>query len=153
MPEPLTAGDLCTRSVVTASRTMGVAEAARLMREKHVGCLVIVDEMAIGCVPAGMLTDRDIVTEIVAKGVDARSLSVEDVMSAEPAVADASETVLDVLAGMRRKGVRRLPVVDACGVLQGILALDDVLEAVAEQLGAFVQAMQSGRAHELQRRP
>lgn len=153
MPEPLTAGDLCTRSVVIAARTMDVAEAARLMREKHVGCLVIVDEMAIGRVPVGMLTDRDIVTEIVAKGVDPRSVRVEDVMSAEPAVVDASETVLDVLAGMRRKGVRRLPVVDAHGVLQGILALDDVLEAVAEQLGAFVQVMQSGRAHELRRRP
>jgi CBS domain-containing protein len=153
MPEPMTAGDLCTRITVTASRSMEMAHAARLMREQHVGCLVVVDDMAVGRVPVGMLTDRDIVTQIFAKGVDPRSLRVEDVMSPEPAVADESETVLDVLAGMRRKGVRRLPVVDARGVLQGILTLDDVLEAVAEELDAVVQAMRSGRAREVSRRP
>jgi CBS domain-containing protein len=56
--------------------------------------------------------------------------------------------VLDVLAAMRRKGVRRLPVVDAQGVLLGVLALDDVLEVVAEQLNAVVQAISSGRPRE-----
>jgi CBS domain-containing protein len=153
MSEPLTAGDLCTRDTVIASRTMDVVEAARLMREQHVGCLIVVDEMAIGRVPVGMLTDRDIVTEIVAKGVDPRRLRVEDAMSAEPAVADEEDTVLDVLAAMRRKGVRRLPVVNSCGVLQGVLALDDVLETLAEQLSAVVRAMQSGRDREAVRRP
>lgn len=153
MPQPMTAGDLCTRETVIASRSMEISEAARLMREQHVGCLVVVDEMAIGRVPVGMLTDRDIVTEIVAKGVDPRKLRVEDAMSAEPAVADESDTLLDALAAMRRKGVRRLPVVNRVGVLQGVLALDDVLEALSEQLGAVVQAMASGRKQELRRRP
>ena len=58
-----------------------------------------------------------------------------------------------VLAGMRRKGVRRLPVVDSRGVLQGIVALDDVLEALAEQLDAVVKALASGRTQELRQRP
>ena len=153
MPEPLTAGDLCTRSTVMAHRSMDVIEAARLMREHHVGCLVIVEDVALGRVPVGILTDRDIVTEIIAKGLDPRTLRVEDVMSADPAVADAAETLPDVLAGMRRKGVRRLPVVDSRGVLQGIIALDDVLEALAEQLDAVVKALASGRSKELRRRP
>jgi CBS domain-containing protein len=153
MPEPLTAGDLCTRLTVVAPRSMGVIEAARLMREHHVGCLVIAEDVAAGRVPVGLLTDRDIVTEIVAKGLDPRTLRVEDVMGAQPAVADASETLPDVLAGMRRKGVRRLPVVDAKGVLQGIVALDDVLEAIAEQLDAVVKALASGRSRELRQRP
>ena len=91
-------------------------------------------------------------TEIVAKGLDPRTLRVEDAMSADPAVADAAETVPDVLAGMRRQGVRRLPVVDSRGVLQGIVALDDVLEALAEQLAAVVKALASGRSRELRRR-
>lgn len=153
MPEPLTAGDLCTRPAVVAPRSMDVIDAARLMREHHVGCLVVVEDTASGQVPVGILTDRDVVTEIVAKGLDPRTLRVEDVMSADPAVADAAETVPDVLAGMRRKGVRRLPVVDSRGVLQGIVALDDVLEALAEQLDAVVKALASGRTQELRQRP
>lgn len=153
MPEPLTAGDLCTRATVVASRLMDVHQAARLMREQHVGCLVVVEDMAVGCVPVGMLTDRDIVTEIIAKGLDPLTLRVGDVMSAEPSVTYAADTLPDVLAGMRRTGVRRLPVVDSKGVLQGIIALDDVLEAIAEQLGAVVKALASGRSRELRRRP
>lgn len=153
MPEPLTAGDLCTRATVVAPRSMDVQQAASLMREHHVGCLVIVDDMAVGRLPVGMLTDRDIVTEIIAKGLDPRTLRVEDVMSADPGVAYTADSLPDVLAGMRRKGARRLPVVDARGVLQGIIALDDVLEAIAEQLDAVVKALTSGRSRELRQRP
>lgn len=152
MSIPFTAGDLCTRTTVTAQGRMGVDEAARLMREQHVGCLVVVEDKAVGPVPVGVLTDRDIVTAIVAKAMDPAGLRVEDVMSRELAVAHEPDSVLDVLAAMRRNGVRRLPVVDARGALLGVLALDDVLEAVAEQLGAVVQAMTSGRASELRRR-
>ena len=152
MPQALTASDLCTRATVFAPRAMAIDEAARLMREQHVGCLVVADDMKVGRVPVGMLTDRDIVTAIVAKGLDPQRLRVEDVMSAEPAVAHADDSVLDVLAAMRRKGARRLPVVDAQGVLFGVLALYDVLEVVAEQLNAVVQAMSSGRPRELRAR-
>ena len=131
---------------------MAVDEAACLMREQHLGCLVVTDDMKIGRVPVGMLTDRDIVTAIVAKGLEPRRLHAEDVMSAEPAVAHADDSVLDVRAAIRRKGVRRLPVVDAQGVLLDVLALDDVLEVFAEQLNAVVQAMSSGRPREVRAR-
>ena len=131
---------------------MAVDEAARLMREQHLGCLVVTDDMKIGRVPVGMLTDRDIVTAIVAKGLEPRRLHAEDVMSAEPAVAHADDSVLDVRAAMRRKGVRRLPVLDTQGVLLDVLALDDVLDVVAEPLNAVVQAMSSGRPRELRAR-
>ena len=136
---------------------MAVDEAARLMREQHLGCLVVTDDMKIGRVPVGMLTDRDIVTAIVAKGLEPRRPHAEDVMSAEPAVTHADDSVLDVRAAMRRKGVRRQPVVDAQGVLLDVLALDvlaldDVLEVVAEPLNAVVQAMSSGRPRELRAR-
>jgi CBS domain-containing protein len=153
MPEPLTAADLCTRTAVTGSRTMGVSEAARLMREQHVGCLIVVDETTDGLVPVGVLTDRDIVTAIVAEDLDPRTLRVEDVMSSEPAVAQADDSVLDALAAMRSRGVRRLPVVDARGALLGVLALGDVLEGVVEQLDALRQALASGRSREMRCRP
>jgi predicted transcriptional regulator len=153
MYQPLTAGDLCTREVVFAERTLALTDAARLMRERHVGSLVVADETPAGRVPVGLLTDRDIVTAVVARDVDLHLLRVEDVMSAELRGVREADSVLDALALMRRAGVRRLVVTDARGVLQGVLALDDLVVLVAEQLGAIAQALASGRPHERQRRP
>jgi predicted transcriptional regulator len=153
MYQPLTAGDLCTREVVFAERTLTLTDAARLMRERHVGSLVVADETPAGRVPVGLLTDRDIVTAVVAPDVDVHALRVEDVMGPELRTVREADSVLDALALMRRAGVRRLVVTDARGVLQGVLALDDLVVLVAEQLGAIAQALASGRTHELQRRP
>jgi len=153
MPQSLSAGDLCTRSTVIAPGYLHITEAAQRMREHHVGCLVVVEERVEGCVPIGLLTDRDIVTAVLANQLEPRALCVEDVMSGNPVIAAESESVLDVLASMRRAGVRRVPVVDERGVLQGVLSFDDVLEIVAEQVQALVQVLASARRHEPQRRP
>lgn len=65
MGEKLTTGEICTRSVTIAFRQTSLDEAARLMRENHVGCLVVVDEIADKRRVVGLLTDRDIVTAVV----------------------------------------------------------------------------------------
>jgi CBS domain-containing protein len=148
----LTAGDLCTRTTVIASRSLALAEAARLMREQHVGSIVVVDDTLLGNMPVGMLTDRDIVTAVVAKGVDVQTLQVGDVMSADLVTVRESDSVLDTLEAMRRHGVRRVPVTDERGVLQGVLSLDDVTEVVGEQISALVQALTSGHRLEQRRR-
>jgi CBS domain-containing protein len=153
MYQALSAGDLCTRSTVIADKAMALNEAARLMREHHVGCLVVVDETDRGRLVAGVLTDRDIVTAVVARDMDARVLRVEDVMSTDLVTAREGDSVMEVLADMRRKGVRRVPVTDAQGALVGVLALDDLLEVVAEELQSLVQAIASGRRRELRLRP
>lgn len=153
MHQPLTAGDLCTRTTVIANRSLPLNDAAQLMRSQHVGCLVVVDEAAAGRVPVGILTDRDIVIAAVAKGLDPRTLNVEDVMSSEPTTALESDTLLDVLGVMRRAGVRRVPVTDAQGTLQGVLALDDIFEVVSEEMGLLAQALTRERKLEPQRRP
>ena len=149
---PLTAGDLCTRSTVIGSRTLALSEAARLMREQHVGSIVVIDDTLVGPMPVGMLTDRDIVTAVVAKDVDVRALQVGDVMSTDVVTAREGDSLLDTLAVMRRHGVRRVPVTDARGVLQGVLSLDDVTEVVGEQISALVQALTSGHRREERRR-
>jgi CBS domain-containing protein len=141
-------GVLCTRSVVFAYSAMSVAEAARLMSERRVGCLVVVDE----AVPeqrtvVGMLTDRDIVTAVVARDLDPHGLSVAEIMSRNPACAREDDVLLDVLALMRRRGVRRLPVTGVRGELIGLVALDDVLEIVAEELQALSQAVGANVRH------
>jgi CBS domain-containing protein len=148
----MTAGELCSRTVVFAERDMGLVEAARLMRDHHVGALVVVDQANGKRVPVGVLTDRDIAVAVVAKEVDARTLRVGEVMSGEPITVREQDSVLDALRLMRERGVRRVPVTDAQGALVGILAADDVLEAVADQLGDLARAIASGRAHEARAR-
>jgi len=153
MYQPLTAGDLCTREIVVAPRTSSLTEAARLMRERHVGSLVIVEERPTGRVPVGMITDRDLVTAVLAPDVDVHALRVEDVMNSEPVVVREQASLFDALAAMRGQGVRRVVVTDAQGLLQGVLALDDVVEVVAEQMQAISKALASGRPREARHRP
>ena len=153
MGERLTAGAICTRSVVIAFRSTAVNEAARLMREQHVGCLVVVDETDAGRVVAGLLTDRDIVMAIVAHDLDARTLRIEDVMSVDLVTAREDDSVMDLIATMRRKGVRRVPVVDARSVLIGLVTLDDVLEIIVQELSTLVEAINVERKRENVTRP
>lgn len=138
MGERLTTGDICTRNVSFATRNMPLVEAARLMREHHVGCLVVVEEVALQRLVVGVLTDRDIVVGVVAPGIAPATLSVGDVMSAEPVTAREEDSLIDLMRTMRERGVRRVPVVGACGELIGIVTLDDVLSVLAEELGLLV---------------
>jgi CBS domain-containing protein len=141
MTQALTAGAVCTRDVSIAFRSTALYDAARSMRERHVGSLVVVDETPEGRVVVGLLTDRDIVTAVVAKEVDARTLSVEDVMSADVATVREDDSLHDVVAQMKRRRVRRLPVVTAQDRLVGMIAADDVLRALAADFQALVQAI------------
>ena len=149
----MNAGQLCSREVVIARRDTGLVEAARLMREHHVGSLVVIDERLPQRVPVGMITDRDIVIAAVAKDVDPSKLTVGEVMSAGALVVREQDGIVDALRVMREKGVRRLPVVTASGGLAGILAMDDILELIAEEMDGFVRTLKSERGREARVRP
>ncbi len=153
LSDPLSAGAICTRIVTVAPRQMAVDEAARLMRTHHVGTLVVVDEAGPGRKVVGLLTDRDIVTGILAPGLDPGMIRVEDLMSTDLVLARESDSILDVLGQMRRKGVRRVPVTDELGVLVGLVAIDDVLEVLAQALQRVVQVLDRGRQREPEVRP
>lgn len=141
-------GELCSREVVVARRDTGLVEAARLMREHHVGSVVVIQEEPAGRVPVGVLTDRDIVVAAVAKEMDPAKLTVGDVMSAGALVLREQDGVADALRVMRQKGVRRLPVVKNDGTLAGVLAIDDVLELVADEMDSFVHTLRAEGARE-----
>jgi CBS domain-containing protein len=147
-------GEICSREVSHIGRTVSVIEAARRMRVEHVGDLVVVAERGGRAVPVGVLTDRDVVVGILAKDVDhLRSLDVGDVMDGTLVTASEDEDVAPVLRRMRSFGVRRVPVVDARGILVGILSLDDVIPALSDEL-AEIAALVSRQAHrEHSRRP
>jgi CBS domain-containing protein len=142
------AGEICNREVVIVTRDTGLVEAARLMREHHVGSLVVVLERDGKRVPVGILTDRDIVVAVVAKALDARALTVGEAMSAGLYVVREQDGLAEVLRAMRERGVRRMPVVAADGALAGILTVDDLVELVAEELGDFVRTVGHERLRE-----
>lgn len=144
--------ELSNPFVVVAQRTTPLTDAARLMREHHVGSLVVVDESGKGRVPVGMLTDRDIVVEVVAGELDPRTLTAGEIMSSELATVRAGDSAESALRLMRRRGIRRVPVVSEAGTLTGIVTLDDLLEKVAEQLSDAVRAITSEQVHETRTR-
>jgi CBS domain-containing protein len=144
--------DFSNPFVAVVQRTTSLTDAARLMREHHVGSLVVVDETGKGRVPVGILTDRDIVVAVVAREVDPRALTAGDVMSGELATVRPTDSAADALERMRRRGVRRLPVVAENGTLAGIVTIDDLLAAVADELGALVRAISAEQAREARTR-
>jgi CBS domain-containing protein len=145
-------GEICNRVVVCAERAIPVTDAAKLMREHHVGSLVVVDEGAKGRVPVGIITDRDIVVAVVAGGVDPVKLSVGDVMGPELFTVRETDSVSDALARMRSRGIRRVPVLSAAGTLAGLVTVDDLLEIVAEELESLVRAIGAEQARETRAR-
>ncbi len=153
MSERLTAGEVCIREVVVAEREMPLSEAAQLLRGEHVGCLVVVEAGEGAQQVCGMLTDRDLVTSVLAPGLDARVLCVEDVMSTPPITLQEDDSMIDVMRAMRRHAVRRLPVVTPIGVLVGLITLDDVLQVLSEELGLLIGAIQGQMARERHQRP
>ena len=134
-------GEICNPMVVIAYKEMSVADAARVMRDKHVGCLVVVEESKEGKTVVGVLTDRDIVLSIVACDLQAQTMTVGDIMTTDLITVRGEDTFADVIGAMREQGVRRVPVVSVHGILQGIVALDDVLEILTEELDQLVRAV------------
>lgn len=127
-------GQCCTRDVVVAGDGDGIEYVARLMREHHVGDVVVVHHQGEGARPVGIITDRDLVIEVIAAGVDPKQLTAGDVSAGGIHTASESEDLDRTLERMCELGVRRLPVVDDFGMLVGILTLDDLLDLTAETL-------------------
>jgi CBS domain-containing protein len=144
-------GDLCNRDVASVRPQASLYDASRLMRQAHVGCIIVTDDSEPRR-PVGIITDRDIVVEVVAAGLDPRNVTAGEIMGPSLVVAREDEDALVSLKTMRRRGVRRLPVVDSAGTLRGIVTLDDLLEAGATAVNDAVEAIVSERALETWRR-
>ena len=127
-------GEFCNREVVFATRETSIPEAAQLMRKFHVGDLVVVDEIDSKRVPVGIVTDRDIVIEIVSQSLDFNAFSVGDIMSPQLISVQEKEGVFETIRLMRAKGIRRIPVVNQEGGLEGIVSADDILDLLAEEM-------------------
>ncbi|MGN2243248.1 CBS domain-containing protein [Frateuria sp. GZRR33] len=145
--------EICTHEVVSISPAASVVDAARLMRTRHVGALVVVEQPNGERIPVGMLTDRDIVLEAVATEAPCGQLRVSDVMSRDPVTCSQDEHLLDVVARTRAYGVRRLPVLNAKGGLCGLLSLDDIYGALGACMETMSRALTRSHVREMEARP
>lgn len=145
-------GEFCNRDTVIANRNDTVGEAAKLMRQHHVGDVIVVEERDGMRVPVGIVTDRDLVVEIMATELDPAVITVGDIMEPELVTVKESVGVFEAIQYMRSKTVRRLPVVDENGGLVGILTLDDLLELLSEELLAVSRLVSYQRQREARQR-
>ncbi|HLE24378.1 MAG TPA: CBS domain-containing protein [Thermodesulfobacteriota bacterium] len=111
------------KKVVTVRPDDTVVKAAKLMEEKNVGSVVVVENRK----PVGILTDRDIAIRVVAKKADINSILVKDVMTKKIVTGRDNQRVAELAKVMHENGIRRVPIVDKKGMLSGIITLDDLL--------------------------
>lgn len=140
--------NVCTLDVACCTGNATISGAARLMRQRHTGNLVVIDDTDGDRIPVGIITDRDIVIEVLGKGLDPAKTAVASVMSTQLVVADSGEDVSEAVERMRAHGVRRIPVTGDGGTLMGIFTLDDLLKLNAEGIGAPVEILTKEQTRE-----
>lgn len=145
-------GEVCTRAVVQCPKNATALEAAKIMRDAHIGNIVIVEDRDGRKIPIGVITDRDIVVQLVAKEINPGDVTVTDLMGTDLYVAYDEEDIHEAIQRMRYRGIRRLPVVGPDSTLTGIIALDDLLEHLADELVGIARVSSRGRHTERQRR-
>jgi len=149
----MNAGELCNREVITTTRDASIQHVAHLMRDQHVGSILIIDEIAGHVSPVGILTDRDIVVEVLAQDIPVTDITAGDVMTFALLKVNEDDSISEVASRMRARGVRRVPVVSASGELTGILALDDILGHLSEELSLLATAIRREAEQETGKRP
>ena len=142
--------DVYTRGVVATLRSSNLHDAAILMRDFHVGSLIVTDDDPLAGRAVGIVTDRDIVVQALASGADPNEMLVTAVMT--PQVEGIAETAdrHKALHKMRSLGVRRLAVRGTGGAVVGILAFDDVVDALAVEVGRIADVIRTEREHEVE---
>jgi CBS domain-containing protein len=149
-----TAGEFCNPWTVVAKADESLVAVARRMLNEHVGSVVVVEERAGKSIPIGMLTDRDIVVGVIARSDgDIDTLMVGDAMTKDVVVASERENLDDVLKRMCARGIRRIAIVDEMGSLRGLIAFDDMLELLQDQVATLVSVLNRERQQEIDTRP
>jgi CBS domain-containing protein len=142
----MTCGELMTPSPTCAQASHSVADAAELMKREDVGLLPVVRDEGTHLI--GVLTDRDIVMQVVAAGRDPRTTRVEDAMTSDPLACRSDEPLETVMELMATHQVRRMPIVDDNGDVVGIVAQADLATRLRDprEAGEVVQAISEPEA-------
>ena len=145
--------DVCIRDVVVAGRDTTVREAARLMTQYHVGNVVVIEERGGRTIPVGIITDRDLVRNVIAEGLDPAVFALGDLVARELVTAPEDQGVFECMQAMRIQGIRRMPVVDRQGGLVGIISLDDLIQLLAEEMSELGKLIAREQAREVEIAP
>jgi CBS domain-containing protein len=122
--------------VVSVSPDISAAEVARIMEQKNVGSVVVVDADNR---PTGIVTDRDIIVRIVAKQQRPEDAKARDIMTRNPITFTEGMQVTDVMEQMMNEGIRRMPIVDRNGKLTGIVTQDDIIRLLGEEISCIAR--------------
>lgn len=138
--------------VLSVDQHASLREAASLMREHHVGVLVVTASDGQGSQAIGMLTDRDLVVEVMARDLAWNDLTAGDIATRTLVSVRADADIADAVATMNNAGVRRLLVTGSHGEITGIVSHDDIIESLAAQLAGVALAMRHGVTREAAQR-
>jgi CBS domain-containing protein len=125
--------------VATVSPQETVEWAARTMRDRAVGCLIVQESGHL----AGIVTDRDLVVRVLAEGIDATSARVGDFATYDAITVSVHEGLETAAERMREHGIRRLPVVDDQGQVVGIVTADDLFVLLGRELSSVCEGIQN----------
>jgi CBS domain-containing protein len=128
------------RELVTIAPDRPAQEVARLMRDKHVGAVVVVEDGR----PIGIVTDRDLVVRVLADGWTP-SAPTRSVMTPDLVVVRVDDTIDHAFSTMRQHGIRRLPIVGHDDSLLGVLAVDDLLVLLGGEVSSIAEAVMTNR--------
>ena len=143
-------GEFCVREVIECTRKTSALELSQLMRQSHVGDVVVVDQPNGKKIAVGIVTDRDLAVEVMANERDPALVTAGDLIRRKLITVGEGSDVYETAELMRYEGVRRVPVVDDQGGLAGIVTLDDLLKIIGEQLALLAQVIGRERFHERQ---
>ena len=147
----MSVGHVCNREIVVVERGDNLVDVAKLMRKYHVGSVIVVERDGGRARPIGVVTDRDLVNEILAPELDHSTVALEDVMNPSPITAEEDDDVYDIIEAMRSSDVWRVPVVDREGFLVGVLAIDDLLWNLSQELRNIVSLIERQASVEAKR--
>jgi len=144
--------DICNRDIITIGRDDTVSQAAKLMRQHHVGDVLVTVKKHDKLEPVGIVTDRDVVVEIVAPGLDPNVITVGDIMLPSLFTIKEDAGVFDAIKLMTSKGVRRLPVLGKDDALVGIVTLDDLFLMMSKEFCSFAKLLTKEQENEASKR-
>lgn len=128
---------LMTKEVTSLPSNASILDAAKFMTDMNVGSVVVVEDN----IPSGIITDRDIVTKVLALKKDPKTTMIGAIMASPVVTISEDKDVVDVTRLISTHGIRRLPVVDASGKLVGVIALDDVLIFLGQEMHNIATAL------------
>lgn len=132
-------GAIMSRRPVTVERDNTVLRVARLMREKEVGAVIVVDDRGR---PVGICTDRDLsIRALAGPHKDPGALPVDRVMTRPVITADEETLLFDLLRTMAEQRIRRTPVVDGNKTVVGMVSMDDIILLLTTELANVAEVL------------